>query len=160
MINASNVPIGEVHEEQNKKAGANRLQKIATASALGIVSIAGFIGQRKGIIQEFPQPTRSIAESCSHPVLGYVGAWFATTVVSHITDRFRVGAAIAGASTANFVTESMQSTLLSSHLGDYNFLAEINRYETAKDYVGALMGMGLFMLMDRNPGENIPTPDS
>ena len=160
MLNTRNVPVGETSEEQNKNTAADRLRKATVAGALGIVSIAGFVGQRKGIIQDFSQPTRSIAESCSHPALGYLGAWLSTSILSRFSDRFKVTSAVVGASAANFATEAMQSTLLNSHLGDYNFLAEVNQHETAKDYLAALMGMGLFLLLDSNPTEDGPTPES
>ncbi len=122
--------------------------KVYTASALGGAALLATTAEYLGVTNTLPEVPKFIASSLAHPVLGYTGAWAATSAFGRISDRFRTSVAIAGATVANFVTEKTQSALIADP--QYiNFLSAQNLPETTKDYAFALLGAGLFILQNR-----------
>jgi hypothetical protein len=129
--------------------------KVVTASVLAGLATTAFFGEKYGLNARLPEVGTEVANSCAHPIVGYMGAWVATKVIK----RFKPGASLAGATVADFVAEKSQSLLLTSPY--YNFLSQQYLPETVKDYAFALGGSLLFMAQDRqrpSPKAISPTP--
>lgn len=141
----------EPQASRKKIALGPRVKKFATATGLGIVSAAAYDAQQKGLTVGIEDDfLRGAAESLSHPVLGYVGAWIGTAGLKRVLpDRekltFPVAAAVATA--ANFATEFAQDIVVRT--SEFQFLTEQQTGETIKDYVFALGGAGLYLWQNR-----------
>lgn len=120
-----------------------------TAAALTTLAVMATLANYSGMShQEMPEGIREVTQSLAHPVLGYAGAWAATVLDHNPSGRIRGKIAFAGATIANFFTETVQSQLVSSP--EYaNFLAANAMPETIKDYLFALGGLGLFLYQNR-----------
>lgn len=124
-----------------------------TLVGLGAISIGAFSMQKVGLTHDLDQPGKSIIESMSHPALGYAGAWIGYKIASYKNNFGNNEAAttLVGASTINFLTEHLQSKIISST--EANYLALSNFPETAKDYVFALGGLLFFSINQKRKAQ-------
>mgnify|MGYP000851833792 CR=1 FL=1 len=139
------------------------LWRLGIGGVLGALSFAAYQAQHTGMTIDLPQPARGIAESMSHPAVGYLGALLTVSIADRLPKRPpKIASAIAGGTVANFSVEAAQSEVfkLMQNSNDtiVGFLGEGQRIETVKDYVFALGGVGIYMLSER-PLHKKPTTE-
>ena len=86
--------------------------------------------------------------SSAHPFVGFIGAAVGMKVAQRLTKNKseRNMALVVGAATANFYTEAAQQLILQP-FPEYYFWA--TPQETAKDYLFALAGAGLYAALKK-----------
>lgn len=121
-------------------------EKAGVAVALSGLAIVSKWAEYKGYDREMIAPERWATDSMAHPLFGYAGAW-AAVALSRRRQSFegaRGRVALAGATTANFAVEGVQSVAVAA--SQYaKFWTPNNLPETFRDYVAALAGLGAYM---------------
>ncbi len=84
-------------------------------------------------------------DSMAHPLLGYIGAYAASKLVSY-RQTFCTAFYMAGATTVNFLTEISQDAILKP---EHPFYSPSQMPETIKDYSFTLGGAAIFAGIDR-----------
>lgn len=130
------------------------LWRLGIGGALGALSFVAYQAQHTGMTIDLPQPARGIAESMSHPAVGYLGALLTVALADRLSKRPpKLVSAIVGGTVANFSVEAAQSEVfkLMQNSNDtiVGFLGEGQRIETVKDYVFALGGVGIYLLSEK-----------
>lgn len=124
--------------------------RLKSAAILGGTSLLAFEAQRYGWDSRLPIGLRQIAESCAHPLLGYIGAWFGTEVVTGRSSEIAEDVAFAAATAVNFATETAQDIIIPTTEAAKWYHHPL---ETSKDYLFALGGAAIFFHQNRKTRE-------
>ena len=125
----------------------NLIKNVATGVGLLATGVATWIGEQKGINKEMSALPEAVVNSWAHMGPGF-GASLATRVLKHDSlDRLTPGNAgllLAAGTAADAALEFGQDTLFDVSSPFYN-----NQFETGKDYLAALIGVGVAFAINR-----------
>ncbi len=135
----------EVEDQQITKSPEGRKRRIATGLGLVALSVSAHFAEKYKVMFDWPTIPRLIGQSMQHPALGYLGAWIATKAPR----KHKILAAFAAGTAADFVAEAGQAVIPDPDRDPFEFLAKASQLETLKDYGAAMLGMGFFLLQNR-----------
>ncbi|HEX5797326.1 MAG TPA: hypothetical protein VFX86_02960 [Candidatus Saccharimonadales bacterium] len=126
----------------------NRAQ-IGGAAALSGIAVAATAAEYTGLGAYLPEADRAemLVTSGRHPVVGYLGAWAASSFLGNRVMAVKATAAGVGATMTNFLAEGVQRLSPFIRPEYVAFWSESNLQETGKDYILALGGFGLFLYL-------------
>jgi hypothetical protein len=144
-----NTPVIPEVEEKRFHLG----RRIAIGASLGVVSAAAFYAQHSGMTDDMSWAGEKVAESMSHPAVGYLGALATVLLAGKFKYRpakksdFLIGATIANAAAETAQDVAVNVTHLFEGINNNAWFIESSQWgESAKDYLAALGGLGIFML--------------
>ena len=125
----------------------NLLKNVATGAGLFATGVATWVGEQKGINKEMTAVPGAVANSWAHVGPGFI-AGLATRFVKHDSlDRLtpaNAGILLAAGTAVDTALEFGQDNFLQIASPFYN-----NQFETGKDYVAALIGVGVAFAINR-----------
>jgi hypothetical protein len=144
--------IPDLEDEDKKRTRTRRAIVIGASVTTSALAVAG---QHLGWYQDTPPPVETVLDSTAHLGVGALGALATTWAADHLRHKPPTAvSAILGATVANFSVEAMQDKIFNalnipgSGEAVNNFLDASQRAETAKDYGFALLGVGVYGLIE------------
>lgn len=133
------------HQNISRIERYDMLRKLRTMVALGAIAGYGAYAEKLGIPSYMPGMARAAINSFQHPIVGYMGAMAGDILSSGRNRRQKTIAILAGATVANFFTETAQS-LVETSSPTASWATHGDIVETLKDYAFDMkFGAGLYL---------------